>query len=90
MRPIFSESLEERQKVAAQVGKACREVGFFYAQDHGVSQEAINIAFGAIADYFAQREDVKLETHIHNNKHFRGYEPLLETRLDPSTRGGGS
>lgn len=88
MSNIFSESLEERKKVAAKVGKACREVGFFYAVNHGVSQEAIETAFSAIAAYFAQPEKVKLETHIHNNKHFRGYEPLLETRLDPSTRGG--
>lgn len=90
MTNIFSESLEERKEVAAKVGKACREVGFFYAVNHGVSQGSIETAFGAIADYFAQPTETKLETHIHNNKHFRGYEPLLETRLDPSTRGGTS
>lgn len=89
MSGIFSESLEERKKVAVQVGKACREVGFFYAVNHGVSAVAIGGAFKAIERWFAQPEEVKMETHIHNNKHFRGYEPLLETRLDPTTRGGG-
>ncbi|KAF2102549.1 Clavaminate synthase-like protein [Rhizodiscina lignyota] len=87
MSPIFSESLEERKKVAAQVGKACKEVGFFYAVNHGVSEETIQGAFRAVENWFSQPEEVKLETNINQNKHFRGYEPLLSTQLDPNTRG---
>ena len=88
MTDIFSPSLEKRKAVAENVGKACREVGFFYALNHNIPDETINKTFTAIAEWFKQLVDVKMETHIHNNKNFRGYEPLLETRLDPTSRGG--
>jgi hypothetical protein len=31
---------------------------------------------------------VKMDAHVQKNPAIRGYEPMLETRLDPRTRGG--
>lgn len=88
MSGMFSSSLSEHKKVAAQVGKACREVGFFYAQNHGVPEEVVQATFQAIGKFFSQDHETKIETHIHKSPFFRGYEPLFETKLDPSSRGG--
>ncbi|KAJ9157591.1 Clavaminate synthase-like protein [Pleurostoma richardsiae] len=85
---IFSKSLEERKEIAAQVGKACREVGFFYALNHNVPDEVVSQTFKAVAGFFAQPLEVKMETHINNTEHFRGYEALFETKLDTASRRG--
>jgi isopenicillin N synthase-like dioxygenase len=45
---MFSDSLEERKNVAAAVGKASREVGFFYAQNHSVTEDTVTKTFEAI------------------------------------------
>lgn len=29
-----------------------------------------------------------MSAHVHKNPAIRGYEPMLETRLDPRTQGG--
>jgi hypothetical protein len=90
MRRMFSPSLEDRKELAAAVGKACREVGFFYALNHDVPKGLIGDTFEAIANFFALPLDDKMEAYMRNSSIYRGYEPLLEIKLDPSTRGGKS
>jgi isopenicillin N synthase-like dioxygenase len=50
--------------VATQVGKACREVGFFYAQNDGVPDEVVQATFETIAKFFGQDHETKMETQI--------------------------
>lgn len=88
MQRMFSSSLKDRKALAAEVGKACREVGFFYALNHDIPEEVIKSTFDAVAKFFALPEDVKMEAYIRKSSKYRGYEPLLDIRLDPSTRGG--
>lgn len=45
--------------LAKQLDKACRETGFFYIANHGVSEMALNAAFGATRRYFAMPEEVR-------------------------------
>ena len=87
MTDMDSPSLTARQAVADNVAKACSDVGFFYALNHSVPQDVIDDAFEAIAKYFSQPEEAKMETHIHKRPDFRGFEPLFETKLDPRSRG---
>ena len=87
MTNMASPSLAARQAVADKVAKACSNVGFFYAQNHPVPQDIIDETFEAIARYFSQAEEVKMENHIHKRPDFRGFEPMFETKLDPNTRG---
>ena len=87
MTDMASSSLAARQAVADKVGKACSDVGFFYAQNHPVPQDVIDEAFEASKEFFSQPEEVKMENHIHKVPNFRGFEPLFETKLDPKTRG---
>jgi isopenicillin N synthase-like dioxygenase len=87
MTDMASLVLEARQAVADKVGRACSDVGFFYAQNHPVPQDIIDQTFETVAKYFAQPEEAKMENHIHKRANFRGFEPLYETKLDPTSRG---
>jgi isopenicillin N synthase-like dioxygenase len=85
---IYSDKLEERKELAKEVGAACRDVGFFYAVNHGVDEAILNDTMDALKKYFALPTEVKMETHNQKTEKFRGYEAFLEGKLDPSTRGG--
>lgn len=87
MTDMASPSLVARQAVADKVAQACSDVGFFYAQNHPVPQEIIDETFEAIAQYFSQPEEVKMENHTHKTSSVRGFEPIFETALDPKTKG---
>jgi hypothetical protein len=87
---IYSEKLEDRKELAKEVGAACRDVGFFYAVNHGVDESILSDTMDALKKYFALPTDVKMETHNQKTEKFRGYEAFLEGKLDPSTRGGTS
>lgn len=87
-RRIYSDKLEDRKALAKEVGTACRDVGFFYAVNHGVDEQVLEGTFKALEEYFALPTDVKMETHNQKTEKFRGYEAFLEGKLDPSTRGG--
>jgi isopenicillin N synthase-like dioxygenase len=87
---MFSDSLEERKKVAAEVGKASREVGFFYAQNHSVTEDTVTETFKAVERFFALPVEDKMEVHIHKSNVVRGYEPVFETKMDPNSKGGKS
>jgi isopenicillin N synthase-like dioxygenase len=85
---IYSDNLDDRKELAKEVGAACRNVGFFYAVNHGVEGEVLDDTFKALEKYFALPTKVKMETHNQKTPKFRGYEAFLEGKLDPSTRGG--
>jgi isopenicillin N synthase-like dioxygenase len=85
---IYSDNLEDRKALAKEVGAACRDIGFFYAVNHGVEEDMLQNTFEALNKYFALPTEVKMETHNQKTEKFRGYEAFLEGKLDPSTRGG--
>ena len=37
--------------------------------------------------FFALNHDEKMDAHMHKNAAMRGYEPMMETQLDPRTKG---
>ena len=69
--------------VAARIGAACRDVGFFYVVDHGVSSELMTEAFAQSKRFFAlplaDKQRIAIET-IGGN---RGYSGLMHEALDP-------
>lgn len=88
MRRLYSEDLNDRQALAKEVGAACRDVGFFIAENHGVDEKILDGTFEALRKFFDLPTEVKMETHNQKSSKFRGYEGFLEGKLDPSTRGG--
>jgi isopenicillin N synthase-like dioxygenase len=71
-------------RIAADVGAASRDVGFFYVVNHGVDPELIVKAFAQSHDFFglpvADKRKLAIET-IGGN---RGYSGLLHEALDPA------
>jgi isopenicillin N synthase-like dioxygenase len=71
-------------RIVAEVGAACRDVGFFYVVNHGVDPELIAKAFTQSHDFFAlpvaDKRKLAMET-IGGN---RGYSGLLHEALDPA------
>ena len=85
---LFSKDVEERKSVAAEIGKACREVGFFYAANHSIPDDVISETFEAVKKFFAMPSEDKMEVHLHKSAALRGYEPLFETKMEGTGRGG--
>ncbi|MCB5190918.1 hypothetical protein LG198_09285 [Methylobacillus arboreus] len=70
-------------EVARQLGQACREVGFFYIRNHGISPELIRQTFAMAETFFSQPLEDKLEYSMErHSKCFRGYSPVLSELAD--------
>ena len=55
----------EIDRLAAELDRACRETGFFYIANHGVSETALNAVFGAMRRYFAMPEEIRRGHAMH-------------------------
>ncbi len=70
--------------LAAKIGIACRDIGFFYVVNHGVDRVLMNEAFAQSRRFFslplAEKQAIAIET-IGGN---RGYSGLMHEALDPS------
>ncbi|KAF2117090.1 hypothetical protein BDV96DRAFT_598030 [Lophiotrema nucula] len=84
---LFSSNVEDRKNVASQIGKTCRNVGFFYAENHDIPQDVINETFESVKKFFAMPLGDKMEVHLHKSAALRGYEPLFETKMEGKGRG---
>ena len=72
MRRIYSDDIEDRKALAEEVGAACRDVGFFYAVNHGVDEQLLDDTFKAVEKFFALPTEVKMEVHNQKTEKFRG------------------
>jgi isopenicillin N synthase-like dioxygenase len=71
-------------RIVAEVGAACRDVGFFYVVNHGVDQELIAKAFAQSRDFFALPLADKRKLAIETIGGNRGYSGLLHEARDPA------
>lgn len=71
-RRIYSDKLSDRQELAKEVGTACRDVGFFYAVNHGIDESLLNDTFDALKRFFDLPTEVKMEVHNQKTPKFRG------------------
>ena len=79
---LASTGLYTRAAVAAKLGHACREIGFFYVVNHGIAQATLDAIFAASREFFALPVAVKQEYSIKRSPHNRGYVALEGERLD--------
>lgn len=87
---IDNPSLEVRKSIAKGIYDACHDCGFFYVKNHGIPEDIISDTFALLHSFFALDLETKMDAHVQRNPAIRGYEPMLETRLDPTTKGGES
>lgn len=85
--PMRSGDPADRAGVGDAVRKACTEVGFFYAKNHGVPQDVIDATFGAAHRFFDLPLDQKLAISVEKSDAMRGYTPLLGENTDPDNNG---
>jgi isopenicillin N synthase-like dioxygenase len=67
----------------AALGRACREIGFFYVTGHGIPTDRV---FAAAHAFFALPIAEKQQLSIKRSPHNRGYVGLGGERLDAQTR----
>ncbi len=73
--PLRAGDAAGARRVAGEVGAACRGVGFFYAQNHGVPDPVIAGAYEAAARFHALPAGDKARYHIARSRNHRGYVP---------------
>lgn len=78
-------SSAERKVVAAALGRACREAGFFYITGHGVAPEMMNKLFEASRIFFNQPANAKEKVAMSRLGKNRGYVGLGVERLDTTS-----
>ncbi|MGH9753186.1 MAG: isopenicillin N synthase family dioxygenase, partial [Blastocatellia bacterium] len=68
---------EDSHAVAAEIGQACHECGFFYAVGHGVDESLQQRLEHLSRQFFAQDVETKMEIRIaRGGKGWRGYFPV--------------
>jgi len=71
-------------RVAAAIGAACRDVGFFYVVGHGVPRALVDEAFAEARRFFALPLAMKQSIAIERVGGNRGYLGLRREALDPA------
>ncbi|KAL1631159.1 hypothetical protein SLS56_004548 [Neofusicoccum ribis] len=73
----FSDSSEERRKVAGEIYGACTTIGFFYIKNHGIDQNLISACQRAGLSFFQDlTHEQKMELSMAKNKtEYYGYAP---------------
>ena len=72
----------EIKAVAAAIHRACRETGFFYVSNHGVTQSLIDAQFVWAKRFFDLPTKDKLALHMKQSPATAGYEPIGGQWLD--------
>jgi len=79
---LNSSRLADRTAVAAELGRVCRGIGFFYVSNHGIPEAVRDALFAAAQTFFALPAAAKEEFSIQRSPHNRGYVGLETERLD--------
>jgi isopenicillin N synthase-like dioxygenase len=70
------------RRIAAELGRACRETGFFYIRNHGVADSLTSGIFNVARTFFAEPTAAKQEFAITRSPHNRGYVGLAGESLN--------
>jgi len=76
-----------KSAVAEAVGRACRDVGFFYIVNHGVPPDLVDATFAEAARFFALDAGRKNAVSMAASPNHRGYYGLFEENTDPTKTG---
>lgn len=86
LKGSFSELLEDRKAVAWEVHKACRDTGFFYIKNHGVSSAIMQGQLDVARRFFGRPLEEKLQIDARNSECMRGYEAMAIQVLDDGSQ----
>ncbi|MDC0033120.1 isopenicillin N synthase family oxygenase [Alphaproteobacteria bacterium] len=83
--PSFSGDEAARERVAAEIGTACRDSGFFYISNHRIDPAIVERAFAESNRFFDQHEFLKVLVRKQGDTN--GYETMEAQRLDNESPG---
>jgi isopenicillin N synthase-like dioxygenase len=86
LRPWFSGDARARERIARQVNRICREVGFMYVKNHGISESLVERTFKQAHRFFSLPEDEKVKLHYMQTGGHRGYLPTQAESSDPTAK----
>jgi isopenicillin N synthase-like dioxygenase len=75
--PLYGTDMAAKKAVAAKIGAACDDIGFFYAVGHQVPVETIDRAVGAVDRFFSLPLEEKMKVECDRNN--RGYRKVGDT-----------
>jgi isopenicillin N synthase-like dioxygenase len=81
--PLVNGSPEQARDVAKTLGRACRDVGFFYILGHGVPPELMARVFDSSATFFTGPASIRDAASFSGPGDNRGYIQLGGEALDP-------
>ncbi|MGH8700830.1 MAG: 2-oxoglutarate and iron-dependent oxygenase domain-containing protein, partial [Burkholderiales bacterium] len=82
MIPVVDLGGTDRRAIAAEIGAACRDTGFFYIENHGIPAALIEGQFESTRRFFALPLAEKLEIDLRKSPCSRGYEAMGGQTLD--------
>lgn len=82
--PLLAGTPEQARAAAAELGQACRHVGFFYISGHGVPSELRARVFDASRAFFSGSSAIKQAAAFSGPSGNRGYIKLGGEALDPT------
>ena len=82
-----SDDTNARRRLIDDVGRACREIGFFYLTGHGLPQQLIDTTFEQIRTYFAEPFATKMQLAA-TTEQYRGYFPPRNITEREDIQGG--
>ncbi len=89
LAPLLHGDPADRRRVALEMGKACRDIGFFYIRQHGIPRDLIEHTFREIKRFFDLPPERKREIAIERSACHRGYFALGGENLDPAKQRAG-
>jgi isopenicillin N synthase-like dioxygenase len=87
--PFLTGDLAARKAVAEKIGHACRNIGFFYLTNHGISEALVGRTFAEAKRFFDQPMENKLAIDIARSPCHRGYFKVGDENLDPAKQTAG-
>ncbi len=75
----------DKAAFVAEIGRACREIGFVILRGHGIERGRIDGVFKAAHDFFALDAAEKKRVSIYNSEHNRGYVAFGSEQLDETS-----
>ena len=72
-------------EAAREIGRACRDIGFFYVAGHGIPPSTLEEVFSQVRSFFAAPAAIKDVVRFTGAAGNRGHVPLGGETLDPGT-----
>ncbi|MBN35674.1 MAG: 2OG-Fe(II) oxygenase [Rhodospirillaceae bacterium] len=73
--PLFHDDEKGQQRVANEIGEACRHTGFFYVTNHGIDQDVVDELVGQTKRFFHLPLEQKMDVDVMKTQRHRGYVP---------------